>query len=246
MLLDDGFHRTVCFRYLQNLLLESTDVKEFLAELTILSSRFLSSREEVLCGITLLRHRKAGTVASSSEAAREMDELQYAYAEGPCLSAAAEQATMVVSRRCRPSSAGRTYMAAVLGHGIHSVLAVPFRLEGEAMAAMNLYSSQPDKFDAPAIETAEAFVRECSHALRLAIRFAQHADTAQNLRAALASRTTIDLAVGIVMGQNRCSQEEAVRILQSASSHRNTKLRDVAAALVLDTGQGTVKTHFDG
>lgn len=231
--------------HLQNLLLESTDVKEFLAELTILSSRFLSSREEVLCGITLLRHRKAGTVASNSEAARKMDELQYAYAEGPCLSAGAEQVTMVVSE-VATEQRWPDFMAAVLGHGIHSVLAVPFRLEGEAMAAMNLYSSQPDKFDASAIETAEAFVRECSDGLRLAIRFAQHADTAQNLRAALASRTTIDLAVGIVMGQNRCSQEEAVRILQSASSHRNTKLRDVAAALVLDTGQGTVKTHFDG
>lgn len=231
--------------HLQNLLLESNDVQEFLAELTTISSRCFSSLDPVLCAITLLRHRKAGTVASNSEQARKMDELQYAFAEGPCLSAAAEQVTIVVPE-VTTEQRWPEYMAAVLGHGIRSVLAVPFQLDGEARAAMNLYSTQPDKFDAPSIETAEAFVRECSDGLRLAIRFAQHADTARNLRAALASRTTIDLAVGIVMGQNRCGQEEAVRILQSASSHRNTKLRDVAAALVLATGQGPAQTHFEG
>ena len=46
-------------------------------------------------------------------------------------------------------------------------------------------------------------------------------------------RTVIDLAVGIIMGQNRCgSQEEAVAILKTASNHRNMKLRDLAAELV--------------
>ncbi|WP_424991742.1 ANTAR domain-containing protein [Nesterenkonia salmonea] len=35
------------------------------------------------------------------------------------------------------------------------------------------------------------------------------------------SRTTIDLAAGIIIGQNRCSQEEAIAILKKASNHRN-------------------------
>jgi AmiR/NasT family two-component response regulator len=61
----------------------------------------------------------------------------------------------------------------------------------------------------------------------------------------MASRTTIDLAVGIVMGRNRCTQEQAFEILRAASSHRNVKLRDLAAELVATVGKGPATTHFD-
>jgi AmiR/NasT family two-component response regulator len=47
------------------------------------------------------------------------------------------------------------------------------------------------------------------------------------------------------MGQNRCTQEQAFDILRSASSHRNVKLRDLAAELVATVGQGPAATHFD-
>jgi AmiR/NasT family two-component response regulator len=67
-----------------------------------------------------------------------------------------------------------------------------------------------------------------------------------NLKAALESRTTIDLAVGIIMGQNRCSQEAAFKILKNASRTRNVKLRDVAATIVAAVNrEHEVETPFD-
>jgi hypothetical protein len=45
------------------------------------------------------------------------------------------------------------------------------------------------------------------------------------------SRTVINLAYGVIMAQNRCSQAEAMEILTKVSSHRNRKLRDVATEL---------------
>jgi AmiR/NasT family two-component response regulator len=65
------------------------------------------------------------------------------------------------------------------------------------------------------------------------------------MKAAMESRTTIDLAVGVIMGQNRCSQDAAMSILKSASSVRNVKLRDVAASVLQSLGQGPGRTHFD-
>jgi AmiR/NasT family two-component response regulator len=66
------------------------------------------------------------------------------------------------------------------------------------------------------------------------------------LKAALESRTTIDLAIGIIMGQNRCSQEAAFKILKNASSTRNAKLRDVAATIVAAVNrEREVETPFD-
>ena len=55
----------------------------------------------------------------------------------------------------------------------------------------------------------------------------------------------IDLAVGIIMGQNRCSQDEAFSILKNASSSRNVKLREIAAGIVSSIGQGPAETFFE-
>jgi hypothetical protein len=65
------------------------------------------------------------------------------------------------------------------------------------------------------------------------------------LHAMNSARTGIDLAAGIIMGQNRCTQEEAMAILVKASSSRNQKLRTLAEQLVSSMSvQGPV-THFD-
>jgi hypothetical protein len=49
---------------------------------------------------------------------------------------------------------------------------------------------------------------------------------------ALASRSTIDQAIGVLMTQNRCTPDTAFGILRRASQNRNVKLRDVAATIV--------------
>jgi hypothetical protein len=230
---------------IQDLLLDTQDVEDFLNELASYSADNLSGpRGEVLCGITLLRHRTAATVASSGDRARLLDELQYEYGDGPCLQCARE-GTLVHIRDFRNERLWPEYAATVLDHGIRSVLAVPFELSGDdARAGLNLYSDSPGAFDANAVEHAISYVSQASKGMRLAVRLAQHSDTAAHLKAALDSRTVIDTAVGIIIGQNRCTQDEAIELIKSASSSRNVKLRDVALAIVESAGGGTLKTHF--
>jgi len=139
---------------------------------------------------------------------------------------------------------GPDYANAVASHGLRSVLSLPFNLQGEAKAALNLYSDVPHKFDERAAAKARGYTREISQALRLAVRFSLHTDSAANLRATLESRTIIDIAVGIVMAQNRCSQDAAVHILTEASSNSNTKLRDIAKSLVDSVGGSGTRTHY--
>src|SRR5215207_87781 len=168
---------------LQEMVLNSADVEEFLHELALVSARNLSEPgDEVLCGITLLRHRKAATVASSSEQAQAMDEIQYAYGDGPCMTASREQVTIHV-----PDLGNHTrwpqYAQNVLGHGVRSILAVPFRLEGETRAALNLYSHRAGRFEGRVLKLAEDFVGQTSLGLRLAVRFAHYSEAATNLKA---------------------------------------------------------------
>jgi hypothetical protein len=232
--------------YVQDLLLDTQDVGDFLNELARYSAESMSGPHgQVHCGITLLRNRSAATVASSSERAQALDELQYQFGDGPCLRSCREGILIHVPD-FELDTAFPEYNDTVLKNGIRSVLAVPFDLPGgNARAGLNLYSERPNVFDAVTVAHAVTYVRQASKGLRLAVLLGQRSETASNLRAAMESRTIIDTAVGIIIAQNRCSQEEAIKLIKSASSNRNMKLREVAAAIVESAGGGSLTTHFD-
>ena len=229
----------------QDLILDSSDFEEFLNELARFSAHQVAGvGDDALCGITLLRDRKAATIGWSSDSAREVDEIQYSLSQGPCLTAAQEEREIHVPDLFDEDRWGPEYASAVASYGLRSVLSLPFNLQGDAKAALNLYSDVPHKFDERATAKARGYTREISQALRLAVRFSLHTDSAANLRATLESRTIIDIAIGIVMAQNRCSQEAAIRILTEASSNSNTKLRDIAKSLVDSVGGSGTRTFY--
>ncbi|MFC8201588.1 ANTAR domain-containing protein [Streptomyces sp. NPDC057298] len=60
---------------------------------------------------------------------------------------------------------------------------------------------------------------------------------AQQLRRAMTSRPTIDMARGILMTTCSCSPDDAWEILVTVSQHSNTKLHEVAEALVAATAR---------
>ncbi|MEX5258435.1 GAF and ANTAR domain-containing protein [Kocuria arenosa] len=229
---------------LHEMLLASEDISGFLGGFTASMAQALSSDgDEVWCAVTLLRPKRSVTVAASSHHAEALDEIQYHYGDGPCLTAAREHRVVHVPDT-RTDPRWPAYGKAAAANGILSALGVPFELGGEADAGLNVYANQPDKYDEATIEVIQRQVAQASTILRLAVRLARHRDTEADLQAAMASRTTIDLAVGIVMGQNRCTQDKAFDILRAASSHRNIKLRKLAAELVATVGKGPATTHF--
>lgn len=230
---------------LQRLVLDSTHVQEFLTQLSRHAAESLSDGDiTVHCGVTLLRDRRPGSVASSSERARYMDEMQHSFDEGPCLSAARNGAVFHASD-LETETRWPLYIGQIRDAGISSIMAVPFNLEDEAQGALNLYGEHAHAFDVEKQAMALSYASQASASLRLAVRIAKLADRTEDLKAAMASRTIIDVAVGVVMGQNRCSQDEAFAILQRASSTRNVKLREVAARIVNAAGPGEVSTHFE-
>ena len=230
---------------LQDLVLKTPDMAELLHELVTLSAAALSVHSRLLCGVTMVRKKKPATVATSHPRVKAMDELQYAYGDGPCLTALRDLDTVYIPT-LHDESRWPHYCATAWSEGIRSILSVPLPLEGEANAALNLYAAQTHAFSDEAIHKAEVHAAQASKALRLAVRLTQLAEDRDNLAAALESRTIIDLATGIIMAQNNCNQDTAIRILRSASNTRNRKLREVAALLVASVGKDpNVITHFD-
>ncbi|MHA7284430.1 ANTAR domain-containing protein [Arthrobacter sp. TMS2-4] len=230
---------------LQDLVMESDDVQEFLTGLvTIASEAFSGAYGEVLCGVTLLRPHSMVTVASSSEEAQRMDEIQYGFDDGPCLRAAREGETVHIADFLTETRFPE-YRKAIAANGIRSALGVPIRLDAGASAGLDFYSTEAHTFDEKAIAVAEGLARDASRSLRLAVRIAHLGEEARNRQTAMESRTAIDMAVGAIMAQNRCGQDEAIGILRRASNSRNVKLKDLSEGILTSLGHtGPIRTHF--
>lgn len=109
---------------------------------------------------------------------------------------------------------------------------------------LSVYSDHPAALGQAAVRAVERAAAEAATAVALALRLDARAHRAENLQAALESRTVVDLAAGIIMGQNNCSQQRAVEILRGVSNSRNVKVRDIAAGVVAVVSD-RVSTHFE-
>ncbi|NDK30241.1 GAF and ANTAR domain-containing protein [Nesterenkonia haasae] len=229
---------------LSELLMEDHDIVEVLNSLAHLAEQRLSMGRIVRCGIVLERPRRNMVVASGSAEAKQMEETQTGFGEGPCLEAQRTE-TVIRIPDVRHEKRWAPYMEEVRRHGPLSVLAVPLEINTSATAAMNFYSYQVGDFADEALDIALEYAKTASTTVAIALRIAEHSETAEDRRRAMESRTTIDIAVGVIMGQNRCSQEKAVEILKKASNHRNIKLRELAEQIISTVGQSTPETSFD-
>lgn len=220
---------------LQDLLLESPGFTEFLLGLTTISASRLGGCNPMLCAITVERDGSPATVASSDNEALRMDEKQYAYDDGPCLTALRQQHTVLVpdlgnDRRWEH------YAQAVSGEGIRSVLAVPIRTDPGAAAALNCYARSTDAFDAATISSVEEHTDSISRILRLALRVHPAEIYPERLRSALKSRAVIDAAVSLIMVQNRSSRDQAMELLHLAARASDGKLHTIAADILSGAG----------
>lgn len=231
---------------LQELVIESSDVDSFLEDLCVFSAHSLSRTMQmpVTCAVALNRRKQTETAGWSNDEAREMDELQRQYGEGPCLHAMHHGTTILVADT-RTDTRWPAYNSEIARRGQLSVLAVPLVLEHGARAALNIFAGAAHAFDQVSIENAELFAAQAEKSLRMVVRVATSQQLARDLQAAMESRTSIDLATGIIMGQNRCSQEKAMKILVKASTSRNVKLRILAEEMVRSLSRTDPRTHFD-
>ncbi len=230
---DHSLDRAIAARELQQLLFDTDHITGFLEELARYAATTVGP--DLSCGITMDRDGGPLTVASSDAKALGLDEVQYGYHNGPCLRCIRTDAIVSISDLATDDRWG-AYRLDALAHGIASALSIPLTGGPHVRGALNLYSSQPAVFTTERRHRAEILGDEASRALRLAVRLTDRVDLTQHLEAALASRSVIDQAMGIIMGQNRCTATEAFEILRRASHHRNIKLRAVSAEIITRVG----------
>jgi GAF domain-containing protein len=214
---------------LLSLLSNAPHLDEFLDHVAHLATTMVSPPAS--CGITLRRDHQPFTVATSDGLAAHVDEVQYGRDEGPCLESL-RTGTVVQVDDLTHDDRWDGYPAHALAHGVISSLSLPVIIDGEPVAALNLYSSKPAAFNGSPRQYAEAFTDQCAAALALMLRHLDQVQVQQQLLEAFTSRSTIDQAIGILMSQQHCTATAAFDVLREASQHRNRKLRDIAADII--------------
>jgi GAF domain-containing protein len=220
------------FAELGRIRLGDVTIDTLLDRIAQLAKRAIPGASEV--SVTLLHGNNPQTAAFTGELAFSLDEMQYERGHGPCLDAADSTATLLVpdtgSEDRWPGWAGIAAQA-----GAHSSLSVGLPVHEQVTGALNVYATAPNAFDDDAITIAQTFAGFAAVGLANAHLYETQATLAGHMQRAMESRAVIEQAKGVIMGERRCTPDQAFAILTKMSQDTNRKLRDVATALVSRT-----------
>jgi GAF domain-containing protein len=119
-----------------------------------------------------------------------------------------------------------------LGAGFQSVHALPMRLRGTVIGALNLFRASPGEMGSADTDVAQAFADVATIAI-LQHRAAQEAQVVNDqLTYALNSRIVIEQAKGMVAERLRLDMEQSFTALRNHARNHNLRLADLANAVI--------------
>lgn len=190
-------------------------------------------------GVTLLRlgqdENRVQALGASQPFVSQVDAIQYELVnEGPCITAALDQVPVW------SGSLGRDRRWPRFGPragrlGVHSALSLPLILpDGTVVGAVNAYAYAKDAFDEHAAQLGQLYSAAAAVAIYNAQLLDQALTRATQLQTALASRATIDQAIGILRSRGGGTIDEAFARLRHISQTEHTKIAVVAETLVAE------------
>ncbi|WP_430297906.1 ANTAR domain-containing protein [Sinomonas sp. B1-1] len=225
---------------LMHLLLACSSLTAFLPALAERTHRRLASLGTHDCALILRRRNRPAITGASSEALAAVVEERLSD-DDQRLAAALERSQLTMEPRL-PAS-----WTSGMAWGVDAgLLVVPAPAGSSAAAALAVVGTDPVDDDARrTLLAAVGRVRnQASWALQLAVRLSDWNELAEHRAQAMQNRTVIDVAIGVIMAQSRCSAAEAFDVLRRASNNRNVKLHTVAAELVQRIHPALPETAF--
>jgi GAF domain-containing protein len=219
------------FAELAKITLADHSLDHVMQKVATLAKSALSLNGEV--SVTLLDRGKPSTIASTGSLAVDLDERQYDRGYGPCLDCIAGGEPLIV-KDMTTEQRWVDWARSAAGAGAGSSMSIPVPLQREVSAALNVYSTERDAFDDATVELANTFAAYAGVALANMHLYQAQGRVAEQLQQAMQSRAVIEQAKGVLMGQRRCTAQQAFDLLVRLSQDTNRKLRDVAQALVDD------------
>jgi GAF domain-containing protein len=173
-------------------------------------------------------------MASSSEAMRLLELFELQASEGPCLDCFRSGAPVLEADLTAAATATRwpNFAAEALAAGFGSVQALPMRLRGTVIGALNLFGTDPTEMERVDIDSAQALADVATIAILQQRKSHQAQALNEQLQHALNSRIVIEQAKGMVAERESLNMPEAFSALRTYARHHNLRLVDVAGSVV--------------
>ncbi len=206
---------------------------DIIDSLTVLADRCVEILDTAATGILLAdSNDQLHVIAASSEQARLLELFQLQTDEGPCTEAFATGKPVTHTDLHSAVERWPRFAPYAIGAGYDSVYAIPLRLRGNIIGALNLFRADAGPLADGDIALAQALADVAS----ITILQAQAATDArrrdEQLQHALDSRIIIEQAKGMLAENANIDMAAAFDHLRTRSRNTNTKLTDLAARIV--------------
>jgi GAF domain-containing protein len=205
-------------------------VSDYLERVVHAVRRHVEGCDEV--GVTILSADRPHTAAYTTVQTLEIDAVQYALDQGPCLDAARLRREFAVGDLVVDDGRWPEFAHECREEGLRSLLALPLVSGDQCVGAINLYGWAPHAFDAFDASLVRVAASRCADAVVAVSALDGVRRLAGQLEQAMASRAVIEQAKGIIMAMRGVPEHEAFELIRRASQDRNVKVRHLAQQIV--------------
>lgn len=218
------------FVELADTMVDDFDVVEFLHRLAQRCVELLDCSEA-----GLLLADAAGTLrvmASSSERSDALDLLQTQNEEGPCFESYHRGEPVSSADLSQDHERWPTFAPEAVERGFYSVQALPMRVRGSTVGALNLFRSEPGVISDRDLPVGQGMADIAALALLQERTLRESRGVVGQLQAALSSRVVIEQAKGVVAERAQIGVDAAFARLRGYARRNNRRLSDVARDLI--------------
>ena len=218
---------------LADTLVDDFDVVDLL---TLLTDRCVDVLDVGAAGLMLVAPDGGLRVmASSSETMRVLELYEIQNQEGPCLDCYHSGRPVMSKDLAAADGRWPRFASEALAAGFRSVHALPMRLRGTVIGALNLFHVDAGEMDGADIGAAQALADVATIAI-LQHRASLEAQVVnEQLNHALNSRIVIEQAKGMVAEREGLDMEQAFGRLRTHARNDNRRLEDVAREVIEGT-----------
>jgi transcriptional regulator with GAF, ATPase, and Fis domain len=218
------------FVELADTLIDDFDVIDFLH---LLVGRSVELLNVDAAGLLLAdQHGRLQLIATSNEQVRLLELFQLQNDDGPCLDAYATGTRVSHADLAGAKDRWPQFAAAATDSGFAAVDALPMRLRGDVIGALNLFRTSPGELTETALRIARALVDVATIGL-LQERSIRHQEIlTEQLQTALNNRVVIEQAKGYIAHRLGVDMDGAFAALRGYARGYSLKLSDVAGSVI--------------
>ncbi len=221
------------FVELADTLIDDFDVVDLLVLLTERSVELLDASA---AGLLLVdADGSLRVMAATSEATGTVELFEVQNDEGPCRDCYHSGLPVTVADLSSEAARWPRFSRVAVSAGFIAADALPLRLRGQVLGALNLFRAAPGALSGSDIATGQALADVATISLLQSRALRDVQAVAEQLEEALNSRTAVEQAKGVLAERLGIGMDEAFSCLRRFSRARQSRLTDVALEVIAGT-----------